>query len=328
MSMRMAFGTASGALLLTLVILAAVLIGARACGAGGEVMYVLPDGTQTTPSPEQRRQTETSQSSATQPQPQPAAAQAAPQPASAQSQPQPAAAPVAPVAPSAPAAPQPPAAASAIPPQPEQPQPTVAQTASPTANLPPPTAAPPPAVNPRWQNKRNDLCSTLGLDAAVCGNIALNQTAPEGEAQDIQLPDEPYATPAPVDDVDAATSELEDAVEAQGEVSIQALTYVESLISQAAEAVVQAERALANQQATSAYLDQKLAELQQLRRTYADLLRQIGVELDKALDLAEQIESEHLAFSKERARRRSARHTTARRTLRHARAGGRRGRRH
>ena len=127
------------------------------------------------------------------------------------------------------------------------------------------------------------------------------KSAPEGEAQDIQLPDEPYATPAPVDDVDAATSELEEAVEAQGEVSIQALTYVESLISQAAEAVVQAERALANQQATSAYLDQKLRELQQLRRTYADLLRKIGVELDRALDIAEQIETEHLAFSIERA---------------------------
>ena len=101
--------------------------------------------------------------------------------------------------------------------------------------------------------------------------------------------------------MDAATSELEEAVEAQGEVSIQALTYVESLISQAAEAVVQAERALANQQATSAYLDQKLRELQQLRRTYADLLRKIGVELDRALDIAEQIETEHLAFSIERA---------------------------
>lgn len=281
MSMRMAFGTASGALLLTLVILASVLIGARACGAGGEVVYVLPDGTQTTPVPEQRRQTEASESSATQSQPQTAAAQASQQPASVQAQPQP-------------AAPQPPAAATAIPPQPEQPPP-VAQVALPTA------APPPPVVNPRWQNKRNDLCSTLGLDAAVCGNIALNQTAPEGEAQDIQLPDEPDATPAPVDDVDAATSELEEAVEAQGEVSIQALTYVESLISQAAEAVVQAERALANQQATSAYLDEKLRELQRLRRAYAELLRKIGVELDKALDLAERIETEHLAFSKERA---------------------------
>lgn len=293
MSMRMAFGTASGALLLTLALLAAVLIGARACGAGGEVVYVLPDGTQTTPVPEQRRQAEASQSSASQSQPQPAA-QAAPQPPAAQSQSQPAAAPAAPVAPSAPAAPQPPAAATAIPPQPEQPPP-VAQVALPTA------APPPPVVNPRWQNKRNDLCSTLGLDAAVCGNIALNQTAPEGEAQDIDLPDEPDATPAPVDDVDAATSELEEAVEAQGEVSIQALTYVESLISQAAEAVVQAERALANQQATSAYLDEKLRELQRLRRAYAELLRKIGVELDKALQLAEQIETEHRAFSKERA---------------------------
>lgn len=268
MSMRMA----SGALLLSVAILVA-LVG---CGGDREVVYVLPDGTQTTQPPEQRRQTET------------------PQPPATQSQQQPAAAPVAPAATSAPSAPQPTVAATETPPQPEQPRPTVVPTA-------PPTATPQPAVNQRWQNKRNDLCSTLGLDAAVCGNIALNQSAPEGEAQDIQLPDEPDATPAPVDDVDAATSELEDAVEAQGEVSIQALTYVESLISQAAEAVVQAEQELANQQATSAYLDQKRAELQQLRRTYAELLRQIGVELDRALDIAEQLEAEHLAFSIERA---------------------------
>lgn len=268
MSMRMA----SSALLLSVAILVA-LVG---CGGDREVVYVLPDGTQTTQPPEQRRQIEV------------------PQPTAAQSQQQPAAALVAPAATSALSAPQPTVAATETPPQPEQPQPTVAPTA-------PPTATPQPAVNQRWQNKRNDLCSTLGLDAAVCGNIALNQSAPEGEAQDIQLPNEPDATPAPVDDVDAATSELEDAVEAQGEVSIQALTYVESLISQAAEAVVQAEQELANQQATSAYLDQKRAELQQLRRTYAELLRQIGVELDRALDIAEQLEAEHLAFSIERA---------------------------
>lgn len=273
MSMRMAFGTASGALLLTLVILASVLIGARACGAGGEVVYVQPEGAQTTPIPEQRQQSEASQSAAAQSQPQPA------------------------VAPSSPAALQPPAADTETQPQPEQPQPTVAPTAVVTSS----PSTPPPVVNPRWQNKRNDLCSTLGLDAAVCGNIALNQSAPEGEAQDIELPDEPDATPVPVDDVEEATSELEEAVEAQGEVSIQALTYVESLISQAAEAVVQAEQALANQQATSAYLEEKLRELQRLRRAYADLLRKIGVELDKALQLAEQIETEHLAFSKERA---------------------------
>lgn len=290
----MAFGTTSGALLLTLVILASVLIGARACGAGGEVVYVQSEGAQTTPVPEQRRQSEASQSAAAQSQTQPAAAQAAPQTDAAQSQQQPAVAPAAPAAPSAPASPQPPAAATETPPQPEPPQ----STATPVT---PPTAAPPPAINPRWQNKRNDLCSTLGLDAAVCGNIALNQSAPEGEAQDIELPDEPDATPVPVDDVEEATSELEKAVEAQGEVSIQALTYVESLISQAAEAVVQAEQALANQQATSAYLDEKLRELQRLRRAYAELLRKIGVELDKALQLAERIETEHLAFSKERA---------------------------
>ena len=278
MSMRMA----SGALLLSVAILVA-LVG---CGGDREVVYVLPDGTQTTQPPEQSQQTE------------------APQPPAAQSQQQPAAAPAAPAAPSSPAAPQPTIAATETPPQPEQPQPAVAPTApvvTSSPSTPPPTATPQPAVNPRWQNKRNDLCSTLGLDAAVCGNIALNQSAPEGEAQDIQLPDEPDATPVPVDDVDAAKSELEEAVEAQGEVSIQALTYVESLISQAAEAVVQVEQELANQQATSAYLDQKRAELQQLRRTYAELLRQIGVELDKALDIAEQIEAEHLAFSIERA---------------------------
>ena len=272
MSMRMA----SGALLLSVAILVA-LVG---CGGDREVVYVLPDGTQTTQPPEQRQQTE------------------APQPTVAQSQQQPAAAPAAPAAPSAPASPQPPAAATETPPQPEQPQPTVAPTAPVVTSSP---STPPPVVNPRWQNKRNDLCSTLGLDAAVCGNIALNQSAPEGEAQDIELPDEPDATPVPVDDVEEATSELEEAVEAQGEVSIQALTYVESLISQAAEAVVQAEQALANQQATSAYLDEKLRELQRLRRAYAELLRKIGVELDKALQLAEQIETEHLAFSKERA---------------------------
>ena len=290
MSMRMAFGTASSALLLSVAILVA-LVG---CGGDREIVYVLPDGTQTTQPPEQRRQSEASQTAAAQSQPQPAAAQAAPQPPVAQSQQQPAAALAAPAATSAPSAPQPTVAATETPPQPEQPQPTVAPTA-------PPTATPQPAVNQRWQNKRNDLCSTLGLDAAVCGNIALNQSAPEGEAQDIQLPDEPDATPVPVDDVDSATSELEEAVEAQGEVSIQALTYVESLISQAAEAVVQAEQALANQQATFAYLEEKRRELQRLRRAYAELLRKIGVELDKALQLAERIETEHLAFSKERA---------------------------
>ena len=294
MSMRMAFGTASGALLLTLVILASVLIGARACGAGGEAVYVQPEAAQTTPIPEQRQQSEASHSAAAQSQTQPAAAPVAPQTDAAQSQQQPAVAPAAPAATSAPSAPQPTVAATETPPQPEQPQPTVAPTAR-------PAATPPPVVNPRWQNKRNDLCSTLGLDAAVCGNIALNQSAPEGEAQDIELPDEPDATPVPVDDVEEATSELEEAVEAQGEVSIQALTYVESLISQAAEAVVQAEQALANQQATSAYLDEKNRELQRLRRAYAELLHKIGVELDKALQLAEQIETEHLAFSKERA---------------------------
>ena len=79
------------------------------------------------------------------------------------------------------------------------------------------------------------------MDSAVCGNIALNQNAPECEAQDIELPDEPDATSVPVDNVEEATSESEEAVEAKGEVSIQALTYVESLIIQAVEDVAQAE---------------------------------------------------------------------------------------
>ena len=54
---------------------------------------------------------------------------------------------------------------------------------------------PAPVVNPRWNDRRNTLCSSLGLDASLCEKIALNQTGPEGDEQDIDLPDEPDATP-------------------------------------------------------------------------------------------------------------------------------------
>ena len=158
-----------------------------------------------------------------------------------------------------------------------------------------------PAVNPRWNDRRNTLCSSLGLDAAVCEKIALNQTGPDGETQDIDLPDEPEATPVPVDDVGEAVEELQEIVVSEGEVSIQVLTYTESLIQQAADAVVQAEQELANQEATAAYLDAKKQELQELRQTYARLLERIGVAQDRSLALAEQVEQEHLAFSIERA---------------------------
>ncbi len=152
-------------------------------------------------------------------------------------------------------------------------------------------------VNQRWHDKRSDLCSSLGLDANLCENIALNQTEPEGETQPIDLPDEPDATPVPIDDVGVAVDELQDIVQQQGEVSIQVLIYTESLIQQAADAVVQAEQELANQEATAAYLDAKKQELQELRQTYAQLLVRIGLALDRALALAERIEQEHLAFS-------------------------------
>ena len=156
-------------------------------------------------------------------------------------------------------------------------------------------------VNQRWHDKRSDLCSSLGLDANLCENIALNQTEPEGETQPIDLPDEPDATPVPIDDVGVAVDELQDIVQQQGEVSIQVLIYTESLIQQAANAVVQAEQELANQEETAAYLDAKKQELQELRQTYAQLLVRIGLALDRALALAERIEQEHLAFSIERA---------------------------
>ena len=157
--------------------------------------------------------------------------------------------------------------------------------------------SPPAAVSQRWNDRRNTLCSSLGLDAGVCEKIALNQTGPDGETQDIDLPDEPDATPMPIDDVGDAADELQEIVASEGEVSIQVLTYTESLIQQAADAVVQAEQELANQEATAAYLDAKKQELQELRQTYAQLLERIGVAQDRSLALAEQIEQEHLAFS-------------------------------
>ena len=189
-------------------------------------------------------------------------------------------------------------------PQSAQPKPA-SESASPATSQAAPASAqasaPAPAVNPRWNDRRNTLCSSLGLDASTCEKIALNQTAPDGETQDIDLPDEPGATPVPVDDVSDAVEELQEIVQTEGEVSIQVLTYTESLIQQAADAVVQAEQELANQEATAAYLDAKKQELQELRQTYARLLERIGVAQDRSLALAEQVEQEHLAFSIERA---------------------------
>ena len=157
------------------------------------------------------------------------------------------------------------------------------------------------AFNPRWNDRRNTLCSSLGLDASLCERITLNQTGIDDDEPDIELPDEPDATPVPVDDVGVATGELNEIVAAEGEVSIQVLTYTENLIQQAADAVVQAEQELANQEATAAYLDAKKQELQELRHTYARLLERIGLAQDRSLVLAEQIEQEHLQFSIERA---------------------------
>ena len=105
----------------------------------------------------------------------------------------------------------------------------------------------------------------------------------------------------PVDDFGGAVDELQEIVAVEGEVSIQVLTYTENLIQQAAEAVVQAEQELANQEATAAYLDAKKQELQELRQTYARLLERIGVAQDRSLALAEQIEQEHLQFSIDKA---------------------------
>ena len=189
-------------------------------------------------------------------------------------------------------------------PQSEQPK-SASESASPAPSQAAPAStspsAPAPAVNQRWNDKRNTLCSSLGLNADLCEKISLNQTGPDGETQDIDLPDEPETTPVPVDDVGDAVEELQEIVQAEGEVSIQVLTYTENLIQQAADAVVQAEQELANQEATAAYLDAKKQELQELRQTYARLLERIGVAQDRSLALAEQVEQEHLAFSIERA---------------------------
>ena len=227
---------------------AMLLIAALACTTE-KTVYVLPDGTEVTPTAAQATQAASGRS-------QPAA------PQSAQSK-------------SAP------------------------EAAAPATSQAAPVSA--PAVNPRWNDKRNTLCSSLGLDASLCENITLDQTQPDGDEQDIDLPDEPDATPVSIDDVGDAVDELQEIVATEGEVSIQVLTYTESLIQQAADAVVQAEQELANQEATAAYLDAKKQELQELRQTYARLLEHIGVAQDRSLALAEQIEQEHLAFSIERA---------------------------
>ena len=236
---------------------AALLILAAACG-DEKIVYVLPDGTEVTPTAAQAAQAtqeagDGSQTSALQ---------------STQSK----------------------SESENAPPAPSQATPASTQA-----------IASAPIDNPRWNDRRNTLCSSLGLDAALCENIALNQTQPDGETQDIDLPDEPEATPVPVEDVGDVVDELQEIVQAEGEVSIQVLTYTENLIQQAADAVVQAEQELANQEATAAYLDAKKQELQELRQTYARLLERIGVAQDRSLALAEQIEQEHLAFSIERA---------------------------
>lgn len=236
----------------TIIVAAALLILAVAC-SDEKIVYVLPDGTEVTPTAAQATQVASGGSQS-----------AAPQ-----------------------SAPSKPASESASP-APSQPAPAS-------------TRASAPAVNPRWNDRRNTLCSSLGLDANLCENIVLNQTEPDGETRDIDLPDEPEATPVPIDDVGEAVDDLQEIVASEGEVSIQVLTYTESLIQQAADAVVQAEQELANQEATAAYLDAKKQELQELRQTYADLLERIGVAQDRSLALAEQIEQGHLAFSIERA---------------------------
>ena len=242
----------------TIITAIALLILAAACGvdSGDEkIVYVLPDGTEVTPTAAQATQVASggSQSVA----PQSAQPKTAPESAS--------------------------------------PAPSHTTPASTSAS------APSPAVNPRWNDKRNSLCASLGLDASVCERIALNQTGPDSDEPEIDLPDEPEATPVPVDDVGDAVNELQEIVQAEGEVSIQVLTYTESLIQQAADAVVQAEQELADQEATAAYLDAKKQELKELRQTYARLLERIGVAQDRSLALAEQTEQEHLAFSIERA---------------------------
>ena len=237
-----------------MILATALLILAAACG-DEKTVYVLPDGTEVTPTAAQATQVASGGSQAVAPQSVPSKS-----------------------------------ASESAAPNPSQAAPASTQA-----------SAPAPAVNQRWNDKRNTLCSSLGLDASVCEKIALNQTEPDGEEPDIDLPDEPEATPVPVDDVGDAVEELQEIVASEGEVSIQVLTYTESLIQQAADAVVQAEQELANQEATAAYLDAKKQELQELRQTYARLLERIGVAQDRSLALAEQIEQEHLGFSIERA---------------------------
>lgn len=55
-----------------------------------------------------------------------------------------------------------------------------APVASQAAPAPTQANAPAPAANPRWNDRRNTLCSSLGLDASVCEksrSIRLNRTA-------------------------------------------------------------------------------------------------------------------------------------------------------
>ena len=235
-----------------LIVAAALLILAAACG-DEKIGYVLPDGTEVTPTAAQAAQATQEAGDGSQT--------------------------------SAPQSTQPKSESENAAPAPSQATPASTQA-----------IASAPIDNPRWNDRRNSLCSSLDLDTAVCEKIALNQTEP-----DIDLPDEPEATPVPVDDVSDAVEELQEIVASEGEVSIQVLTYAENLIQQAADAVVQAEQELANQEATATYLDAKKQELQELRQTYANLLERIGVAQDRSLALAEQIEQEHLAFSIERA---------------------------
>ena len=80
-------------------------------------------------------------------------------------------------------------------------QPTPASEGAPPATsqaAPASTRAsgPAPAVNPRWNDRRNTLCSSLGLDSSLCEKIALNQTGPDGDEQDIDLPTNPTRRPA------------------------------------------------------------------------------------------------------------------------------------
>ncbi len=233
---------------------AALLILTAACG-DEKIVYVLPDGTEVTPTAAQATQAADGGSQAVAPQSVPSKS-----------------------------------ASESASPAPGQATPASTRESAPAL-----------AANQRWNDKRNTLCSSLGLDASVCEKIALNQTEPEGETREIDLPNEPEATPVPVNDVGDAVDELQEMVASEGEVSIQVLTYTESLIQQAADAVVQAEQELANQEATAAYLDAKKQELQELRQTYARLLERIGVAQDRSLALAAQIEQEHLTLSIERA---------------------------